>query len=143
MKAPNNVIERVKRLVANHMRLHVLPENATNRVLRRFVKELENDWKHSVDLAVADAYGKDMAKDDPEVRKRYDEFASRMNELIEEMGGKTKAKAPITGHDLKNIGFKPGPLMGQALNALHEALLDNPNMDKEEALQFVMSLGLA
>lgn len=144
MKAPSRVIERVKRLVQNHMRLHVLPENTTNRVLRRFVKELEDDWRHSVDLAVADAYGKQMAKDDPEVRKRYDEFARRMNELIAEMGGKTKAKAPITGHDLINLlGFKSGPVLGQALRHLEEALLDNPDMSKDEALQFIANLGLA
>lgn len=143
MKAPNNVIERVKRLVENHMRLHLLPDNATARSLRKFVKDLEEDWRDSVDLAIADAYGKQKAKDDIEVRKRYDEFAKRMNELISEMGGKTVAKAPITGHDLINtLRYKPGPLMGQALKALQEALLDNPNMSKEEALQFIKDLRL-
>lgn len=142
MKAPNHVIDRVKRLVENHMRLHLIPDNATSRTLRKFVRDLENDWRDSVDLAIADAYGKQKAKDDPEVRKRYDEFARRMNELIGEMGGKTVAKAPINGRDLIEIGWKPGPLMGQALRALQEALLENPNMTKEEALEFVANLKL-
>lgn len=142
MKAPNHVIERVKKLVENHMRLHLLPDNATDRSLRRFIKDLENDWKDSIDLAVADIYGKQKAKNDAEIRKRYDEFAKRINELISEMGGKTVAKAPVSGKDLIEIGWKPGPLMGQALRSLQEALLDKPNMTKDEALQFIKDLKL-
>lgn len=142
MKAPNNVVERVKRLVENHMRLHVLPSSASSKSLRKFVKELEDDWKHSVDLAIADAYGKQMAKGDPQVRQKYDDFAAKINSLITEMGGRTVAKAPVTGHDLMQIGFKPGPMMGQALRALQEELLENPTMSKEDALAFIKTLGL-
>lgn len=141
LKAPNNVRERVVKLVKNHMRLHLLPDDASNKALRRFVRDLEDDWRNSLDLAVSDAYGKQTAQGDTQVRARYDEFARRINEMISQMGGQTKVKAPITGHDLIEIGFDPGPRMGQVLQALQEQLLENPDMTKEEALQFIANLG--
>jgi tRNA nucleotidyltransferase/poly(A) polymerase len=142
LKAPNSVVDKVVRLVRNHMRLHLLPEAASDKALRKFVRDLEDDWRHSIDLAIADAYGKQMAQGDPQVRAKYDEYAKRINEMIQQMGGQTTAKAPITGRDLINIGFKPGPLIGQALRALQERLLEAPDMGKEEALQFIAALGL-
>ena len=44
----------------------------------------------------------------------------------------------VNGHDLiKELGFKPGPLMGKAFAALDEKLLDKPDLSREDALAFI------
>ena len=141
MRAPLIVIKRVKKLIEEHMRLHTLAPDVSDKALRKFIKDMEDDWKNSVDLAISDAYGKMMDKQNPEIRKKYDEFAKRIDEIMKGLGG-FKATSPLNGNDLILLGFKPGPGIGQALKALHEQLLEKPNMTKEEALEFVKSLKL-
>ena len=139
MKAPKNISKRVIRLVKEHMRPHGMT-NISDKGLRSFIKDLEDDWKNSLELAIADAYGKNVQ--DPEARNKYDDIIKRIDDIIAQMGGGTKVKPPITGNDLIQIGFKSGPAMGQALRALQEKLLETPNMSKEEALEFIKSLNL-
>ena len=47
------------------------------------------------------------------------------------------AKVSLTGRDLKHLGFQPGPLYRQILDALLEAKLNNQVNTKEEELLFV------
>ncbi len=139
MKAPKDISKRVIRLVKEHMRPHGM-KDISDKGLRTFIKDLENDWRHSLDLAIADAHGKNIQ--DLETRNKYDAIIKRIDEIIAQMGG-TKVKPPITGNDLIQIlGFKSGPAMGQALRALQEKLLEIPNMNKEEALEFIKGLKL-
>jgi len=140
MKAPKNISKRVVRLVKEHMRPHGMT-NISDKGLRTFIKDLEDDWRHSLELAIADAYGK--SGQTPEARDKYDAIIKRIDEIIAQMGGGTKVKPPITGNDLIQIlGFKSGPAMGQALRALQEKLLETPNMSKEEAIEFIKALNL-
>ena len=48
----------------------------------------------------------------------------------------------LTGNDLKDMGFKPGPLFKTILEALEEAQLDGRVKTREEAVQFINSMGL-
>jgi len=43
---------------------------------------------------------------------------------------------------IKELGFKPGTNLGKVLKALDEELLGNPDMTKEEALDFIRKLNL-
>jgi tRNA nucleotidyltransferase (CCA-adding enzyme) len=133
MKAPKNISKRVVRLVKEHMRPHEMT-NISDKGLRIFIKDLEDDWRHSLELAIADIHA-------PNARDKYDVLIKRIDELIAQMGG-TKAKPPIAGNDLIQMGFKSGPEMGKALRALQEKLLETPNMSKEEAIEFIKSLNL-
>lgn len=135
LKAPRHISKRVVKLVENHMRPHGMDSDISDKALRTFIKDLEKDWRNSLDLAIADAHGKSSV--DSETRKKYDKIIERIDELISKMGGDTKVKSPISGKDLLEAGFKSGPTVGAALKALHEKLLEHPNMTKEEALLFV------
>lgn len=134
--APTHLIARITRLVEEHMRLHMLEDKPTNRALRRFLRDLGDDWDHSVDLAIADALGKRAFHLNPgPVRERYEYFRGRLKELLETQGNTTTIKRPISGHDLINeLKWKPGPTMGKFFKELDERLLDNPDMSKEQAL---------
>lgn len=141
LNAPLGIRNRVVRLIGQHMRLHLLPDNPTDRSLRRFLKELEDDWHHSVDVAIADAYGKRSASGDFSIRQRYEKFRERMKTLLEQQQGQTTVARPINGHDLiSELSVKPGPDMGRLFKALDEELLERPEMTREEALAFVRNL---
>jgi poly(A) polymerase len=45
----------------------------------------------------------------------------------------------VTGEDLLDLGFKPGPLVGEILAAVEEAQLNGELASKEEAISFVHS----
>jgi tRNA nucleotidyltransferase/poly(A) polymerase len=138
LNAPTHIRERVTRLIGEHMRLHLLPDKATDRSLRRFLRDLEDDWEHSVDIAIADAYGKRSASGDISIRARYENYRSRMKLLLEQQQGQTTVVRPINGHDLMSeLSVKPGPEMGRLFKALDEELLERPGMSREEALDFV------
>lgn len=140
MKAPVHITKRVVRLVAEHMRLHNLPDNASDKSLRRFMRDLEDDWEMSVNLAIADAMGKkNVPFGTPD---RYINFKNRMKNLKVEMGNKTTPSRPISGHDLMSLGIPAGPQMGKLLKQLDEELLENPAMSKDEAINFVKSLNV-
>lgn len=141
LKAPNNIIDRVKRLVGEHMRLHGLENNPSNKTLRKFIKDLAGDWKHSVDIAIADANGK-LSKD-PNVHEKYENYRTRMQELEKDLGGKTTPKRPINGHELMQaMNWTPGPRLAEAFKALDEQLLEKPDMSKEEAIEFIKNLNI-
>jgi hypothetical protein len=140
LHAPQHITKRVVDLIAVHLRPHTLLENGRGRNYRKFVRD-NPDWTHSVDLAIADNLGKqDYTPDqiDPE-KQKYEDLRSNIQKAMEWSGknpnSTTAIPRPISGKDLIAIGIKPGPIMGQILAALDEALLDNPGMSKEEALE--------
>ena len=40
----------------------------------------------------------------------------------------------IDGYDIKKMGIDEGPLIGEILDYLHDLILDNPKLNKEEIL---------
>lgn len=138
INAPTDIRERVIKLVGEHMRLHMLPDKPTDKSLRKFIRDLDSDWEHSLDIAIADAYGKKSAMFDKSIRVRYEEFRTRIKYLLANQNNKTKIERPINGYDLmQHLNIKPGPKIGQLFNALDEELLENPNMTREEAFAFI------
>lgn len=142
LKAPKDIIDRVVSLIDNHLRPHQLLDNGSGRSYRKYVRDLP-DWKHSIDLATADNLGKeDFSPEQIEIEKqKYEDLRSKIqNSLPENMGkGGNVIPRPITGKDLLQDGFLPGPKMGEILKAIDEALLDNPSLTKEEALELAES----
>jgi len=138
LNAPIDVTSRVVRLVAEHMRLHTLPDKPTDKSLRKFIRDLGTDWEYSVDIAIADAYGKNMAHGDATIRARYEQFRERMKYLLETQHGQTKISRPINGHELmQKFNLKPGPVVGQYFVLLDEELLEHPDMTKQDAIEFL------
>lgn len=138
LNAPVEIRDRVVRLVGEHMRLHVLPNKASDKSLRRFLRDLESDWEHSVDIAIADSYGKRMAAGNIALREKYENYRERMKYLLENQQGQTKIARPINGHELmQQFNLNPGPIVGKLFAALDEELLERPDMTREEAIDFI------
>ena len=138
-KAPKEITQRVKNIVLNHMRLHVLEDNPSNSSLRRVLKEMGDDWQNLVYHSMADAMGKLDAVEDPKYRAMIDRFI----QLKIDQGGGTKAKRPINGNVIMlELNICPGPSVKQIIEALDEALLENPAMTSEEAVAFIKTVSL-
>lgn len=136
LSAPKGIRERVVRLVKEHMRLHNLEDKPSKKSLRKIVRDLENDWLLLIKHSFADACGKVSVNID-DMANRYGSFIGLIKEVLDEQNGEVKIKRPINGHDLARLGVKKGPAMGIIFKALDEALLDNPEMDREMAELFV------
>lgn len=138
LHAPQDIIKRVVDLISVHLRPHILLENGNGRNYRRFARDYP-EWMNSIDLAIADNLGKqDFTPEEAELEvQKYEGLRSNIQKAMEWSGKNSNTPGiprPISGNDLISIGIKPGPIMGKILAALDEALLDNPSMSREEAL---------
>jgi tRNA nucleotidyltransferase/poly(A) polymerase len=135
LRAPKDIIKRVTDLIDAHLRPHILSEEGSGRSYRKFVRDF-SDWPHSVDLAIADNLGKkDFNPEEVALEtKKYENLRSNIQEAMQGQKS-TNIPRPISGHDLLAMGIKPGPVMGQIMSAIDDALLDKPELSREEALE--------
>jgi tRNA nucleotidyltransferase/poly(A) polymerase len=141
LHAPKSIIKRVKGLIDAHLRPHMLIEQDKAKPYRKYVRDFE-DWPHSIDLAIADNLGKkDFTEEQvPQEIQRYEDLRTKIQEAMPTgQTSSTNIARPITGKDLIDIGIKPGPIMGQIMSAIDEALLDNPALSRDEALTIAKS----
>jgi poly(A) polymerase len=119
--------EQIETLVASHMRFKDVSAMRPA-TLKRFVRlpRFEEHLKlHRLDCLAShgklDAY----------------EFVERF--LRETPPEQVRPARLITGDDLMQMGFRPGPLFKQILHAVEEAQLDGRLQGREEAINFVRS----
>ena len=138
LKAPNDIIDRVCKLIVLHMHLHETGGEITPKTLRKIIGQIGNDYKILVQLSQADALGKgDIPEEErAQLEEKYQSFIPRFQEAQESMGGSTKPPRPISGHDLMELGVPQGKKMGEIFKALDEALLQNPAITREQAIEF-------
>lgn len=136
LKAPNDVRDRVVKLVKNHMRLHQLPKNSKTG-LRRIIRDIgAEDWANYVAMSKSDSMGKKANELDP----KYDYFNEYATEYLESLDGRSEVKPPINGHEVMELlGIEPGKTVGIIMTSLKEQLFIDPDMTKEEAISFVKS----
>lgn len=118
LNAPNDVSNRVLKTIKHSK--NVLKNNS-DKELRRFMRELDSDWRLAVNIV-------DFLNNS--------NLANKLEKLEQEIGG-TKPINPLSGKELINMGWKPGPFMGKALKAIEEELLNNPFLTKEEAIELI------
>jgi len=125
LRMSNEETARVGELILDHLRFMHIKEmrlSTLKRFLRRahFEDHLE---LHRVDCA--SSHGK--LDNYRFARAKYEEF---------------KAEPPpaprlITGHDLKAMGYPPGPIFRRILEAVEDRHLEEPRLTREQALAFV------
>jgi putative nucleotidyltransferase with HDIG domain len=122
LRFPNQVIEAVKALVANHMKFMEVPrmrESTLKRFMRmpRFEDHME---LHRLDcLSSHGGLG------------NYHFIRQKQSEVAPE---ELKPAPLVTGNDLIALGYKPGPLFGRVLGELEDAQLEGRISTLEEAI---------
>jgi len=130
-KFDRKTIDKVLRLIKNHMRPHSL-EGASDKALRKFIREVGDDLDDVLDLAKADSEGKNPPQPYvDELRRRIDAL---QNAVIE-----TKVKPVLNGKEVMDLlGIKTGPKVGEVNAFLMDLQDEKPELTKEEAKEAIL-----
>ena len=116
-------------LVENHM-FDTGPE-FTDKALRRFARKIGVPLVFKqIDLRIADNRG---GAHPHNIRKPLN-LRRRIREELDRKAPFGLKDLAISGHDLLEAGYAPGPKLGQKLNELLELVLDDPSLNTREEL---------
>jgi poly(A) polymerase len=125
-----------RRLVKEHMRLHLLATNSelTDRAIRRFFRDLGPDYFGAMMIAWADGYAT------AGWTSHLERVFMRMIELKRADDAKPKVERLVNGYDLIALGLKPGPKFKVILQELLDRQLEGRIKTKEEGLKFALEI---
>ncbi len=127
-KFSNDEISKVSLLVRHHMR----PLECGPPGIRRLIKDLNTELEDWVLFKRADSLGAKIQERD--IDAAIVEFNAKVKLENERAKSAPFANLTIRGDDLIALGLKPGPIFGSILKELHEAVLDNPELNTKEQL---------
>lgn len=133
LKYPNKTVDKVVKIVSNHMQLKYAGDEAkvTDKALRKFVVRNEDVLDELLDVMHADnisyAESSNMPNQIPLIREKIKKLEI----------ARQKPNLPISGKDLIGLGLTPSPLFSKLLEMVEEAWYSNPDISREEALGLV------
>src|SRR6266550_1018886 len=127
LRFSNEDTEQILRLVDNHMKFAAVEEMRTS-TLKKFVR-LPHFEQH-LELHRLDCLTSHGHLDSYEFVKRFLEVTPPEQVRPERL---------LTGDDLQEMGFRPGPLFAQILHALEDGQLEGQIKTRKEAEEYVLS----
>jgi poly(A) polymerase len=126
----------IKKLVKEHMRLHLLAtsKELTDRAIRRFFRDLGDDWFGAMMIAWADGYAT------AGWTQHLEQMFKRMIDLKREDDAKPTIERLVTGYDLIDMGFVPGPKFKVVLQELYELQVEGKLVDKKRGLEIAREI---
>jgi tRNA nucleotidyltransferase/poly(A) polymerase len=106
---------------------------ATDKGVRRFIRRVSKDLLPALfELRFADTRAQGPAGDlDAELQ-----YAQRVRKILEEKPPLSVRDLEVDGYDVMRIlGIPPGPKVGEVLNYLLAAVIDDPNRNRREILE--------
>ncbi len=125
LRFSNEGAEQIVALVANHMRFKDVEQMRTY-TLKRFVRLPRFD--EHLELHRLDCQSS---------HRRLDSYGFVTRTLAETPAEKIRPARLLTGDDLREMGYKPGPLFKEILAAVEDAQLENHLESREQAQKFV------
>ncbi len=140
LKFPIHTIDKVKWLVANHMRIHHFDEMKKSKKVKLIEHEYFNDL---IELLIADisgSYGINASAADFKIVFDINDFVKEYNK--EKKNRPVLSQKLINGYDIMNLGVshKEGIKIGQILEKVNDAAIEGIVNTKEEALRYAGSL---
>jgi len=130
-KFQSKTISKVLFLIENHMRPHSL-ENASDKALRKFIRDMGDNLDDVLDLAKADSEGKNPSS------PYIDKLRIRINKLQNAVIAPT-TKAVINGKEVMDLlNIKPGPEIGKINDFVLDMQDENPELTKDEAKKAIL-----
>ncbi len=124
LKMPNTVTETVKTLVATHMRFMDIRDMKESR-LKRFMRE--PSFPDALELHRLDCLASHANLDNWRFcKERFDALEPEQ----------IRPPRLITGHDLIEMGYQPGPRFAEILEAVEDAQLEGKITTREQAIDF-------
>jgi tRNA nucleotidyltransferase (CCA-adding enzyme) len=132
LRFSNDEQARIVALVRHHI-IHYLPE-WSDATVRRWIRRVGPDRLedlYALNAADAHAKGRDVSTDLAALARLRDHVAR----VLKEGTALSTRDLKINGHDLiKEIGVRPGPIIGQVLEALLEAVTNDPALNERATL---------
>lgn len=119
------------RAIASIVRHHMRPLDCGSPGVRRIIRDLGPQLSRWREFKSADAPPTIPEEDFSKVANRFDQM---LDSELKRMAGPSYGKLAITGDDLKALGARPGPTMGQILKELTELVMDDPSVNTKEIL---------
>jgi putative nucleotidyltransferase with HDIG domain len=121
----NEETEQIVALVANHMRFMAVNQMRTS-TLKRFVRLPE--FKEHMELHRLDCLSS---------HRNLDSYGMVQRFLAETPAEQVRPQRVLTGTDLSEMGYIPGPVFSEILSAVEDAQLEGQITTKTEAEEFV------
>jgi poly(A) polymerase len=133
LRFPNEVTDRVSRLVELHLRFHGYGSGEwTDSAVRRYVRDAGDDLARLHVLTRADCTTRNKRKAD-RLRRSYDDLEARIERLAEQEE-LDSMRPDLDGNQIMEIlGVGPGRDVGEAYRFLLEARMDRGPMSYEQA----------
>jgi tRNA nucleotidyltransferase (CCA-adding enzyme) len=132
LRFPNVIRNRILRLIANHMRIHNLPEMTKEPALKHLVHRLGDETPLLVLHTFAD---KEASRGTLSIQK--DEVVEALCLRMMKLFHQEEIVHPpllINGHDVMALGYSPGPRVGHILNFIRGKQIVGEIRTREEAL---------
>ena len=121
-------IELISTLIQTHMR----PLDAGPAGLRRLLRDTGEHYNQWRKLKEADSLACKIDSDT--IKEQLEDFDTRMQEIQKGPQVSPLKNLAINGNDLIELGIPKGEKIGEVLNALHEKVLDEPELNTKEKL---------
>ncbi len=132
LRFSNDVVEAVTKLVYLHLRIHTYALGWSDRAVRRYVRDAGPLLNELNELQRADCTTRNPRKA-ATLARRMDELVARIDTLREQEE-LDAIRPPLDGRQaMAYLGIPPGPLVGEALDFLLEARLDEGPLDEDDA----------
>jgi poly(A) polymerase len=134
LRYPNDVVEDVTKLVYLHLRIHTYAMGWTDKAVRRYVRDAGALLDQLNHLQRCDCTTRNQNRAHA-LARRMDELETRIAELREQEE-LDAIRPPLNGRQVMDfLGIPPGPLVGEALDHLLEARLDEGPIAEADAYE--------
>ena len=141
LRLPNALVDRVSRLVANHMYVAdpAQSDSAIKRLINRVGLDLLEEQFHlrrADKIASGLPQGRNLERNEQFERRVYDLLAARPALAIRDLAvdGRDVMRAMIDA-GVRPPGFQPGPEVGSILRDLLDRVIDAPELNTRDALK--------
>ena len=132
LKYPNDVVDAVVKLVYLHLRIHTYAMGWTDKAVRRYVRDAGDLLDELNHLQRCDCTTRNQNRARA-LARRMDELEARIEELREQEE-LDAIRPPLDGRQVMTyLGVAPGRVIGEALDFLLEARLDDGPIDEADA----------
>jgi poly(A) polymerase len=132
LKYPNDVVDAVVKLVYLHLRIHTYAMGWTDKAVRRYVRDAGDllDELNHLQRCDCTTRNKNRAR---VLARRMDELEDRIA-VLREQEELDSIRPPLDGRRvMEYLGVPPGRVIGEALDFLLEARLDEGPIDEPDA----------
>jgi len=128
LRYPSDRVNRVGQLVRHHM----FAPFTNERGARRFLNKVEDHADDLLHIRWSDSNGKSVPV--PGADAEYETQAKLIEQVRNEQQPTNRSQLAVNGQDLLDLGIPKGPQIGQILNELTQATIDDPELNERATL---------